>query len=465
MTITRGFRGFVAASSLGLGCNATAVADWLQFARGGRAELPASVRGSTVVVDAPGGSISFPRQAFRAIVPGGRLDDEWARRRAAAESAPTAAGRFAAGWWALEHGLAPEALAQFRSAASAEGVAGHAPLARVGRMLDRLDRPGGDPDLGPIRRSLGGSGWSERSGRHVTLIHQADEADARERLDVLDRVVETFTLALAAQGVDLTVPDRRLVSVWFARQADYVQFLRRSEAAPFADTQGYYHPTLGVVFAFDTRSAPDQAQARARIAVRRRDGSIPAEVAADLDRQSLLLDLRWRDGDLGIAAHETVHQLVAATGLAPRLDDFPIWLHEGLAAQFEVVRGGRWAGFGRANDHRLPDWRSIRPAPQLAPLLDDAGLDHGYQRDRYAEAWALVYFLRKTRPAEFATFLDLLRAPRPASSPPAPPVVAFRSAFGPDLGATQAEWRRFMQAQAHPAEVNSPADRVAAISD
>ena len=59
----------------------------------------------------------------------------------------------------------------------------------------------------------------------------------------------------------------------------------------------------------------------------------------------------------GTLAHEMIHQLAADSGLLPRHDAFPYWLHEGFAAQFEVIRGGRWAGISRAHDLRLPDWR------------------------------------------------------------------------------------------------------------
>ena len=40
--------------------------------------------------------------------------------------------------------------------------------------------------------------------------------------------------------------------------------------------------------------------------------------------------------------------------ITDRFDDFPLWLHEGFAAPFEVVRGGRWAGFGHAHDLLCP---------------------------------------------------------------------------------------------------------------
>ena len=159
----------------------------------------------------------------------------------------------------------------------------------------------------------------------------------------------------------------------------------------------------------------------------------------DARRQRLLLDLDRRAIDDGITAHETVHQLVTASGLAPRHDDFPLWLHEGFAADFEVVRGGRWAGIGRAHDIRLPDWRAIDPAPRLAPLLRDVGFGRGYRRDLYAQAWALVYFLRKQHPREFVTFLDLLRTPDDEAS--SPPNAQWTPSAGPSA-TTSTGWSR-----------------------
>src|SRR3954454_3297481 len=166
----------------------------------------------------------------------------------------------------------------------------------------------------------------------------------------------------------------------------------------------------------------------------RRDG-----LRREAERRQLLLEMERRSVELGTAAHEMVHLLVARSGLAPRHDVFPLWLHEGLAAQFEVVRGGRWAGFGRAHDLRLPDWRGIDPGPRLGPLLRDSGFGHGYQRDAYAAAWALVYYLRQKHPAQFVTFLDLLRSPDPEVRPREDRTVAhFRAAFGEDLHALEA---------------------------
>src|SRR5262249_22191819 len=98
-----------------------------------------------------------------------------------------------------------------------------------------------------------------------------------------------------------------------------------------------------------------------------------------LARQRLLWDVQGRSLGLGTAAHEMVHQLMAASGLPRRHDNFPMWLHEGFAAQFEVIRGGDWAGVSRAHDLRLSDWRQIKSIRRLPSLIRDEGFGHGYK--------------------------------------------------------------------------------------
>jgi Protein of unknown function (DUF1570) len=423
----------------------------LYFVRGGQAQLPATIEGKTVRLDTPDGPRSFPIEDFLAIVPGHDPEAEWPERREAASKAGTVEARFAALWWALENGLTHQAISMLNG--SRPIALRHGPTLRCLASLDALAPPCPDPDLESLRLRLRPARFREIRGDHVLLLHQATESEARERLELLERVVATFYLTLAAQGIELTPPRERLISVWFADQRDYIRFLRRAEAEPFIDTQGYYHPTMRVVFAFDTRSTEAQRTGRRAIANRGKEGA----AESDLARRTLLIDLEWRAVDLGIAAHETVHQVEVASGFSPRLDDFPSWLHEGFASQFEVVRGGRWAGVGRVHDLRLPDWRAIRPEPRLAPLLRDVGIGHGYQRDRYAESWALVYFLRKTRPAEFRTFLDLLRAPSTDSSArPDRAVEAFRSAFGNDVARLESDWRGYLEGLKTPLESGRP---------
>jgi hypothetical protein len=447
------------------------------------AQLPATVDGKTVKLRAIGQTYEFAASDFSKIVPGHSPKREWLAREGAALAGGTEA-KFAAAWWALENGLTTQAEAMLRAAHQSDPA--HEPTARMVAVLDRLAQPCTDPDLEPLRRVLGGVS-STAQGPHVVLLHQHTDAEAAERIALLERVVVSYYLLFASHGINLRPPTQRLASVWFADHDAYLAYLRSEKLGVFRSTRGYYHPTRNAVFTYDARSSGTQRQARDAIAARRRELALMSktidqlpgrarirfevrgepirtlnrteartllhDLERDLARRTLLLDLDWRAMDLGTAAHEMIHQLVAESGLAPHHDDFPLWLHEGLAAQFEVIRGGRWAGIGRAHDIRLPDWRSIQHPLPLATLVQDTGFARGYQRDLYAEAWALVYYLRKEHPQEFLTYLDLLRRPDPTLPRPRQrAAVAFRTAFGDDLAGLEQTWHHYMSSVKYPLE-------------
>jgi hypothetical protein len=475
-------------------------ADLIYFRGGGDAQLPASVKGDRVELSLPDGTLELRlREDIVKRVAGFWPAEEWVSRRRESRGAGFAA-RYAAAWWAIENGLTEEAAVEVRELHALDPQ--HGPTARMVAVLDRLDRPCPDPDVAAFRAALGVEIRVAR-GPHVLLLHQHNDAEAAERIAVLERVITGFHLLFAAQGVELRVPRHRLVSAWFADRKDYLAFLHRQGADAFATTSGYFHPTWDAVVACDARSTEKQRAARATLATRREElrrysemleqmlprsrlrlklGDEPTRSVGRTDGRALidrmereasyrtaLLDLDWRSSDLGLAAHEMVHQLTSDSGLVPQHGAFPIWLHEGFAAQFELIRGGRWAGISRVNDLRLPDWRNLQPAARLEKLVRDAGFGRGYQRDLYAQSWALVYFLRTRHSDEFLTFLDLLRNPlselasddeAAGDSTPVPRservIVAFRRAFGNDLDTLDRDWHRYMAGIRTPLEQHAP---------
>lgn len=469
--------------------------DLIYFRGGGQAQVEVVEEDGRMMLDLPEGRLELHPEDIIRRVRGSCPAQEWESRLRAAQASGMAA-RHGAVWWAIENGLTIEAAGELRGLRAIDSS--HAPTARMVAMLDKLEQPCPDPECAAFQSALGVEMKVAR-GPHVLLLHQHDDAEAQERLEMLERVVMGFHLLFAAEGFELRVPRHRLVSAWFAERRDYLAFLHRQGADAFATTGGYFHPTWEAVVAWDARSGDRQRAARAMLSARRIElrevaagldelsakgrlrlklGSEPARMVGRsegriwlgrLERETayrtLLLDLEWRAFDLGLAAHEMVHQLAADSGLASRHDAFPFWLHEGLAAQFEVVRGGRWAGISRANDLRLPDWRTSRPSPRLEKLLRDAGFGHGYQRTLYAQAWALVYYLRMRHPAEFVTFLDLLRNPDETGEMGLPSgqeargertVAVFRRAFGEDIGGVERDWHAFMAEIRTPLELHSP---------
>ena len=468
-------------------------AELIYFPKGSAVQAPATIEGKHVVLALPEGNVELAREDIRKLVPGFWPPNEWDARSRKSRGLGVEA-RFATVWWALENGLTTEVAGEVREIHRLDPK--HAPAARMAAGLDRLEQPCADPDFAGFKKALG-TEVNQARGPHVILFHQHSDAEANERIALLERVIAGYHLLFAAQGIELAVPRRRLVSAWFADKKDYLAFLHAEGADAFASTRGYYHPTWSAVVAFDARSTTEQQTARKKLTARqeellrsgeRIDEAPPrsrikiqlagepartlgrAEAKAFIDRldgenrcETLLLELDRRAIDLGTAAHEMIHQLAVDSGFLPRHDAFPHWLHEGLAAQFEVIRGGRWAGISRAHDLRLPDYRRTQSPPRLERLVRDAGFGRGYQRDLYSQAWALVYYLRTQRPREFLTFIDLLRGPSAWDGLAPPPslddrvFVTFQRAFGTDLGRLEQDWRHYMETVQTPLEQNAPA--------
>ncbi len=439
--------------------SASARAELLYFNDGGRLHVAAEVRDGHVRIKGATEEYVFRTEDFLKIVPGHDPEQDWkARRETALESGAEA--RFAAAWWALENGLVAEAAAMLRAAHAVDSA--HQPTARLVALLDHLDRPCPDPETASLRNAIGVRLDTAHSC-HVVLYHQSSRAQAETRIDLLERVLTAYYLVLTADGIDLNLPDEKLVCVALRDQSDYLRFLRSQHAGAFSTTYGYYHPALRAVVTFDLRTAPRWAAAcraldSARSALPLASDSRPSlddPKTRNLQRQRLLQEMEIRANADGTAAHELIHALTCASGLAPTLEDFPHWLHEGLAAQFEVVRGNRWAGVGQAHDIRLTDWRKVEAAPNLDGLIRDRGFGQGYKSALYARSWALVGFLRHAQSTQFLTFLHLLRRPPDRTQSPKF-ASSFHKAFGSNLPLLEAEWVRFFQVLQTPLEEFAP---------
>lgn len=417
-------------------------AELLSFKAGGQIQAPATIEGKRVRIETPIGAFRFKEQDFVKIVPGGVPEREWnARRRAALNTGEDALLETAT--WALENGLVDEAGSMLRQAKDSNRR--DAAESRMIAALEDLDRgcQSADPDIEPLRTALGVRCQVEQSA-HVLLLHQHEPAEARERVELLERIVTAYYLTMAPLGLDLNAPHRRIVSVHLKERKDYIAFLQAQHAGAFRNTTGYYHPTFRAVVTCDAQT----------ISRRDEDSDLDDPILRDQRRARLLRLMDERAKSLGTAAHELIHLLVAESGLSRRPADFPHWLHEGLASQFEVVRGGRWAGVGQEHDLRLPDWRAAATASKLGSLIRDAEFGHGYQRDLYARCWALVYYLRKGRPEEFQAYLDLLRLPYDdaISTSRIRHEKLFQSAFGSDIAALEREWKASMSGLHTPLE-------------
>lgn len=374
--------------------------DLLEFRDGGRVAVPAEWKGDRIALQMPSRTYEFRRDDFRSIVRTAEPEQEWATRWGPARGDARAA--FAAAWWAVEHGLTEEAARAIRVARSLEP--GLQPAAGLAELLDHLAEPADDPD--PARlRPWREAGYEEQGGPHLLLFHRHDPAEAGRRVAELESVLVAAYLMFGSLGLGPVPPRERLILVWFDDERAYESFVAAEAGSPQPGTSGYYSPARRMAATLDPRARPWYRRELAAL-----PGADGERARRDRQRRELLLELRRETADLGTTAHELAHLIMAESGVA-RAGEQPLWLLEGLATQFEVVRAGRWAGFGRVNDSRLEDWRGASGRPSLARLLMDREFGHGYLAAPYAAAWSWVYFLRKTRPDLLVERLET----RPAS--------------------------------------------------
>jgi hypothetical protein len=472
-------------------------AELLYFRGGGEAQLPAEVRGDVVEVESPAGRREFRKADFTAIIPGHDPAREW-RERWAGVIQGDAEARYNAIVWGLGQGLiseGTEALRKVREQDQAfEGTR------RLGTALAVLDMPWGEPAIAleELKSGLPGGRAQVAHSGHVVLIHQHEDEEAQERLGHLERVLTAYWLEMRRIGVVLEVPRAKLVVVWLREGKDYREYLRREGATAFLNTRGYYQPARRVVTLSDARSDPGRRAARSlleakakelealrsqveriprgaslRIEGRGRSAQVVDRNTApgyldglrrELAKEELLWELDWRVLDLAVSAHELIHALVPATGLARRHDAFPNWLHEGLAMQFEAVRGGYWGGVDGVNSLRIQDWRTVPRPAVLNGLLRGIGMDQGYNQREYARSYAFVSYLRRERPEVWLRMLDCLMHPAAGKQPAN---ARAREALVPDgeaesLQRLEAEWNTWVdRALIDPLDQNRPAGQPA----
>ena len=224
-----------------VGAGRAADADLIYFRGGGEAQLPTTVDGNRIVLLLPDEKLELRREDIVKRVPGFWPADEWDARRREAQAAGFAS-RYATAWWAIENGLTIEAVPEVRALHALDPE--HGPSSRMAAVLDRLDRPCPDPDIAAFRAALGIEGKVAR-GPHVLLLHQHSEAEAAERVAVLERVILGFHLLFAAQGVELQVPRRRLVSAWFGDRGGLPGVPAPPGSRRFRDDRRLFPPDVG----------------------------------------------------------------------------------------------------------------------------------------------------------------------------------------------------------------------------
>lgn len=229
----------------------------------------------------------------------------------------------------------------------------------------------------------------------------------------------------------LSPPERPLIAIAFGTGAEYQKYQATDASGQVALAQGYFNARTNRMVLFD-QSGPDAGN-RSR-------------TAEEIQKAALR-----QPATIGTVIHEAVHQLSFNAGLQVRYADNPAWFSEGMAMYFEApdleARSG-WRTIGKVHPGRLNRYRElsrVRP-PEIRSLIatDDRFRDPKLAIDAYAEAWALHFFLIRTRKEQYNAYLSLLGSkPQLRWDSPEQRVAEFVKVFG-DLAEVEADQAKFM---------------------
>lgn len=270
--------------------------------------------------------------------------------------------------------------------------------------------------------------------RHYVICCQAGRKYAQWCGALFERLMNGFMTHWRSRELTLHEPETPLVAIVFANRQAFAEFATRDVGPTAVDSKGYYSVRSNRMILYDLTAEIDGRPARSAADVTRKANAVPFNVAT--------------------VVHEATHQIAFNCGLHTRYADNPVWLTEGMAMYFETPdlrsRNG-WRTIGQINPRRLARFKETladRPSPDSLKSLianDERFRDPEQAGEAYAEAWALTYFLIKTRRDEYLEYLKRIAAkPRLVWDKPEQRLEEFQAAFGEDLETLDRAFVRYM---------------------
>jgi hypothetical protein len=283
------------------------------------------------------------------------------------------------------------------------------------------------------------SGFKIHSTKHYLICYNTSQAYAQWVGSLYERLFGAFNNYWSRRGFELHEPEFPLVALVFDSQASYAQHSRAELGEGAASIIGYYSLKTNRVTMYDLTGLEEF-----------RGGGGRTSAA----RINQILSQPRAERTVATIVHEATHQIAFNSGLQVRYADIPFWVSEGIAIYFEtpdLQSAKGWRNIGGVNRLNLLNFRKSlagRPVDALETLLTDDKRfrDPATMSTSYAEAWALNYFLIRTRSDEYVKYLQQM-----AEQSPLVPVSAderlaqFKTVFGDDLSALDAEFVRYMR--------------------
>jgi hypothetical protein len=274
---------------------------------------------------------------------------------------------------------------------------------------------------------------------HYLICYNTSPVYAEWCGTLFERLYAAFLNYWQRRGLKLRDPQMPLVALVFGDKESYERYAQTELGEAANSVVGFYSMRTNRVTMYDLTGLRGLQGARRSI-------TSTAQINA-------LLQQPGAERTVATIVHEATHQLAYNCGLHARYADIPMWVSEGLAVYFETpdLRSSKgWNNIGGVHRSRLADFRrylAARPTDSLHTLIAE---DTRFRQattavQAYAEAWALNYFLVRTRSEAYVKYLQkLAEKPPMIYDTPEEREAAFREAFSQDPKTLDADFLRYM---------------------
>lgn len=360
--------------------------------------------------------------------------------------------------WTAKRGMLTEFYASIDLVLQADPNNEHAK--RILALRDKLNEPLAPSNEEETLTKSIGSGFKFKRSKHYILAYDTPEDRAKERVDLLERVYETFFMFFAMKGMVLEKPKELMMVVLFNEHKNYLDYSVRQDPE-LKSAAGYWSPEDNIAVFFAQGTYPAWAtlnEVSAQLDKMREDAERQklrnrGDIVRLSDTIKLLKLVQQENEDVEVVTHEATHQVAGNSGLFPRRIRIPRWAQEGLAAFFEAPSGAMWAGVGATNATRLEWYRGLEKDRVHSDIdfivsdhIYDMAASHASVLHAYGQAWALTHFLMDDK-----QFPKLMQYYRNLARLPADMVIGedilkqcWDAAFGADRQAVDQDWRRHM---------------------
>jgi len=262
---------------------------------------------------------------------------------------------------------------------------------------------------------------------------------------LLERLHRAYYAYWGKRRGDLQAVSKPLVVVVHKNQISFKKHVEGDLGVSSEFIPGYYSQESNRINLYDLSRLTERQEKMIS------QGSRPGSPAQQIGR---VLDHPTAERNVATIVHEGTHQLCFNSGMIRRLSYTSLWLSEGMAIYFETPdlnHATGWTAVGRVNQYNLRYFRYLVQNGQLLELKALLSSDEVFRssetvRAAYAQSWALNYFLQKTRPEQYRSFVKMQRLHVPLSEVSEDHRLSmFISVFGSGLSQLEDEFLNYMK--------------------